>query len=452
MIIRKKLLLLIFCLFLGSISFADIHVTSWKQDVLFNSSGQEVVISAELVAGGLEKGYYHSSWSFIFDEKSNIKMLGNKILNNSPNNKIEFSNNRLKFEFDELRNGEKISIAFKYQEINKELETLKYIRQEAVIIPNWVKGVTSLRVRTPAELDIYSLNDKFKKSEDNTYIWSGFLNGKDGFSDIFQMTRKKARWEVTTRVEFTNDKPIKNVKANIPLNFIGGNNNVIEYNVYNTQVNYIDNDRISKNRDSISVDFKNLNSKEGFIELRAILENNYNNFSWMNDLDLNNILKIEEQYESQLRTLGQKIIVEDNSNSPNYIKIGKWVHKNIKYDIFYFGKNLTTLEILEHRKGVCEHYAILYQDLLRAMGIPAQTVSGISYSYEKKSFENHAWVIVNHNSSWLPIDPTWGIFSGKLPISHIFMFNYIKTPYGFTSTDKLQNFNIKIINDANFIE
>ena len=48
--------------------------------------------------------------------------------------------------------------------------------------------------------------------------------------------------------------------------------------------------------------------------------------------------------------------------------------------------------------------------------------------YNKKSFskENlHCWSLIKIEGKWLPYDVTWGIFSGKIPVTHIFKrFNY----------------------------
>ena len=41
----------------------------------------------------------------------------------------------------------------------------------------------------------------------------------------------------------------------------------------------------------------------------------------------------------------------------------------------------------------------------------------------KKTFsveDTHAWSLVKLDGIWLPFDATWGIFSGKLPVTHIF--------------------------------
>ena len=83
---------------------------------------------------------------------------------------------------------------------------------------------------------------------------------------------------------------------------------------------------------------------------------------------------------------------------------------------------MDAMKILSTGRGVCIHYAILYNNLLRTAGIPSVIVSGVSYDTEKNKFENHAWNLVYVNGEWISIDPTWGLYSGKLPVSHIFFY------------------------------
>ena len=46
------------------------------------------------------------------------------------------------------------------------------------------------------------------------------------------------------------------------------------------------------------------------------------------------------------------------------------------------------------------------------------------YVMENKDYfsseDGHAWSLININGKWLPFDATWGIFTGKLPVCHIF--------------------------------
>ena len=67
---------------------------------------------------------------------------------------------------------------------------------------------------------------------------------------------------------------------------------------------------------------------------------------------------------SKIIKKAKEILINDKSNKKKYIKLGRWVYKNMKYDMKYFGKRMSPEEILNKLKGVCEHYSILYNALL----------------------------------------------------------------------------------------
>lgn len=437
-----------------SSAFADLKVEEWKQQNTFTKYGQLVEITVKLRAIELEPNYYHSYWGYIFGNDSNIQIIEAKVVNSS-NYKSTFADNTLKIYFDKLFNNKTILLHFKYKMFNSELNKIKYIRREWVQVPKFANGAKgNVIVKIPDDMDVYSTNYIFKNNYD-TYYWNGIV-GKDGINELFQMTLKEAEWKVSTTINVkSNADNLENLKIVIPLNFIGGNNEIINYNIFNNQVSYIDNKIIKKNKDNAEIKFLKYKSNSGFVKIEAEVKNNYNNFYWLNDFDILDTLKINENYLSDYNTLINKIESEDKTHLPIHIKIAKWVHNNIEYNLKYVGKQMTSREILNLKEGVCEHYSILYQDLLRSIGIPAKTISGISYDFDKQKFENHAWVMVNYNSQWLPIDPTWGIYSGKLPISHIFLYNDIKNPikYSYLIYDnKDYNIDINIINDAEYIE
>lgn len=431
-------------------AYCDLKPNNWVQKNIFTNYGQEIEIIFDLKAKNLEKNYYYYSWSFIFDKKNRINIIEVSSLNNK---KVEYSfgDNILKIKFDKLFNNQLIKLKVKYQEFNNNISKTPYIRRELVQIPDFLAGTkATIFVKTLNEMDIYSLNEAFKKNGD-IYKWSDVVS-KNGFYDFFEMTIKEAKWHVSSIFELNSDNDIKSLKMKIPLNYIGGNNKVIEYiiktNQNNNQIKNID---FAKNVDTV-VEFKNFYSTEAIVKIDAIITNNYNNFYWMNNFNINDTLDIKNEYINTYNTLINKIQEEDKIDLPTHIKIAKWVNKNVIYTESYIGKNMTSMQILQEKKGVCEHYAVLYQDLLRSIGIPAKTISGISYNFKKQKFENHAWVIINYNNQWLPIDPTWGIYSGKLPISHIFLYNDIKNTINFQYPSKLKNVKTNIINKAEFIK
>lgn len=432
-------------------ALADLKVEGWKQQNTFTKYGQLIEVIVKLRATELETNYYHDYWGYIFGDGGNIEVVEARVVNSS-NYKSTFGDNTLKIYFDKLFNNKTITLYFKYKLLNDKINKIKYIRREWVQIPKFASGAKGeVIVKTLHNMDIYSTNYNFRENY-NGYYWSGII-GKNGINELFQMTLKEAEWKVSTTINIrSNIDNLEDLKIIVPLNFIGGNNEIINYNISNNQVSYIDNKIIKKNKDNAEIKFLKYKLNTGFVKIEAEIKNNYNNFYWLNDFDILDTLKINENYVSDYNTLISKIENEDKTNLPIHIKIAKWVHGNIKYSLKYVGKQMTSREILNLREGVCEHYSILYQDLLRSIGIPAKTISGISYDFDKQKFENHAWVMVNYNSQWLPIDPTWGIYSGKLPISHIFLYNDIRNPIKYSMYDNLDSVSVDIVNNAEYVE
>ena len=83
---------------------------------------------------------------------------------------------------------------------------------------------------------------------------------------------------------------------------------------------------------------------------------------------------------------------------------------------------ITATETLNNKRGVCHHITKLFNALMYSIGY--QTLYILGYALDKKikyGIEDaHAWSLVNIDGKWLPFDATWGIFSGKLPVTHIF--------------------------------
>ena len=83
----------------------------------------------------------------------------------------------------------------------------------------------------------------------------------------------------------------------------------------------------------------------------------------------------------------------------------------------------SALEIAVSRKGMCREYAVLTTALCRAVGIPAQIVTGYKYSGSHAGRSNvfvaHAWTQAYIGGKWIPLDSTvvalWGLF--KTPSS-----------------------------------
>jgi|AGTN01.1.fsa_nt_gi Transglutaminase-like enzymes, putative cysteine proteases len=96
--------------------------------------------------------------------------------------------------------------------------------------------------------------------------------------------------------------------------------------------------------------------------------------------------------------------------------ISRYVTKNIKFDRSpkMNGRTPLASEVLESKKGVCRDYANLMTALLRASGIPAKNISGLSLKNLKRSSDwsssggSHAWVEFCIGKEWYFADPSWG--------------------------------------------
>ena len=131
-----------------------------------------------------------------------------------------------------------------------------------------------------------------------------------------------------------------------------------------------------------------------------------------------------------MANIAREIIEDFDRNNKNsdfefldYMKIGLWIHKNIKYDMNYIGeKEFTAIDTYYKRIGGSHHCTKLCNALLYSLGYKVIYVVGYlsrnnkQFSYETK----HSWSLIQLNNKWYPFDSALGIVSGKLPVSHIF--------------------------------
>ena len=125
----------------------------------------------------------------------------------------------------------------------------------------------------------------------------------------------------------------------------------------------------------------------------------------------------------------------------DFVKIGQWIYENIKYDYSYYGQNeISATEVYNNGAGVCHHFTKLYNALLYSLGYQCIYVSG--YAIKKNDCFNddnrHAWSLVKVNDKWLPFDSTWGIFSGKLPVCHVFEKYHSSSERSTNGTDSIK--------------
>jgi hypothetical protein len=134
----------------------------------------------------------------------------------------------------------------------------------------------------------------------------------------------------------------------------------------------------------------------------------------------------------------------------------KIITHNIRYDYFRFLTGLSPFyepnKILKKGKTTCMGYSLLYEDILKKLGIKCEIVYGFvkDLDFQKKKFfneSNHAWNAVYIENNWISIDATWG--AGYTSQRKLFAWMHIKNqniiPWisKFNHIPNLDQFNIK---------
>jgi hypothetical protein len=92
-----------------------------------------------------------------------------------------------------------------------------------------------------------------------------------------------------------------------------------------------------------------------------------------------------------------------------------WVATNISYDIenmfalnFHEKKEDKIAKPLKTRKGICENYAALFNDICSKAGIKSFVVEGYTKQNGFTDYIPHAWCAALIDTTWYLYDPTWG--------------------------------------------
>ncbi len=123
----------------------------------------------------------------------------------------------------------------------------------------------------------------------------------------------------------------------------------------------------------------------------------------------------------KIQELANKLAKQENDLFLLVSKVGNWVKNNIKYDLNTLTASASKPAswVLQNKIGVCDEITSLFIAILRAQGIPAKFISGISYTNNPK-FSNkwgpHGWAEVYFpGTGWVPFDVTFGEFGWTDP-------------------------------------
>ncbi|HSD06276.1 transglutaminase domain-containing protein [Flavobacterium sp.] len=120
-----------------------------------------------------------------------------------------------------------------------------------------------------------------------------------------------------------------------------------------------------------------------------------------------------------------------------------WTASNIRYDVNYVLSPIDTessenkiKNTLLTKKGVCMHYAEVFNDIAQKVGFESYVVSGYTKQNGKVDILSHAWCAVKIDNTWWLFDPTWGAghVQNKKFVKKLNNLNYKVAPSQFIAT------------------
>ena len=431
-------------IFSSKILFNDNNIDLEKHDLLRRNYHKTCYVyedydlydvTFELKAVGLKENCFYNRASIGFTLNRIINILEFDI--DGKKSSYKYKNSLLEFNIH-LNNLESNQIHVKYKESKKNLtedekKGRKLFKTDWYGFSKQLKGqnaIFSLIIK--CDYEIIGFEKGFlTKIKEGEYKWGGEVPS-EGKEILVKMSRKTAKFDfkIVERIESKDKTPLDKTTFTLNSCFIGGNNEIKTMKYYSNQTKQIE----YKEKERI-YEIKFIKTKCYYGEF--IIEGQFINRckgEWKCDLIDEEIDKeIPNDYiynKEKFKKIAKDIINDyDKRNGKDmikvtdFVKIGEWVKDNIKYDISYSGRNdISATEIYNNRIGVCHHFTILYNALLYSLGYKCIYVSG--YAIKKndcfKSSNSHAWSLIKVNDKWLPFDATWGIFSGKLPVCHVF--------------------------------
>ena len=280
-----------------------------------------------------------------------------------------------------------LNIKIKMRHDIKNSETKNFLYQKILIYipPNFNNDTTcNYTFTSDSNSIIVGLeDDKFEQLNSNTYFYYGNCPSKY-IIDNLRLTPYQVTWNAYNEITMSIIKNPDMIFISIQKFYFGGSN-----------FNFTTNELLTskKENDSLTIDgfykliLHNFKEKEAYFKLNLTFSSSP--VFWnVTEKDIKNT-STEETV-----SLAQEILENDTSSKPDYYKIGKWVYKNIQYNISYSGKELSISEIIKLKQGVCMHYSLLYNSLLNSIGIETVYVTGYSVKNLNDVTKGlHAWTV-----------------------------------------------------------
>ena len=399
----------------------------------------------DIKAVGLSNNSYFPTCSHGF--KYNTKIEIQTLVINGIESNYKYKGHSIEFKINlyNLKTAN-IYICYKeYKDLNRltlgEREERNIYRSEYYGLSKLLAGqVAKFSLILKGSFDIVNFKDYFliknnKNLNEIEYSWGGVVPS-EGKRTLIMFSKNKANYSFKSIYKIHSYQNIKKTTLYIPIEFVGGNNEIINITASSLQTKDI---ILDEERRQYIVKFKNIGDKKGEFIIEGKLRNKCKG-EWLVDItdeEIDKMIPEEDKLcKPQLKKIAKKIIEDFDKYNKNkdfkfldYMKIALWVKNNIKYDLNYIGKmEYSAIDIYNMKVGVCHHFTKLSNALLYSLGYKVIYISGyvIKNNKEFDADSGHAWSLIKINNKWYPFDSTWGIISGKLPVGHIFEFFFSK--------------------------
>lgn len=369
-----------------------------------------------------------------FNLNDNVELINENV--NEQNQQIIYEKdenekiNHFKFNYNNVNNNDSFKIHFEYN-LKDVTNIVKYSFERTFSLPKDYEGAeSSLVVLIPNSYEIYNqkteilLNSGIENNH-HKFSWSGTIPTNEIITDTIFYTFQDAKWEINFNREFSSSKNFKGAIFNFPAYFNGGTNEVLTYLISSNAGDYSMTDSIKLDKGRIlSTYAKKLKTNSVFLKINATVKTRpFTKVDWSKIISQRDLTNIDNDDKKVLLKTLKKINREEKPGKPQFVRIGNWVHNYLHYDPMFENKDISPVKVLELQVGGCYHFALLYTYLLRANKTQSSMIFGKIHAKTKENkyeFVDHVWVIAKVQGKWLSLDPTLGIFSGKLPVSHIF--------------------------------
>jgi hypothetical protein len=148
-------------------------------------------------------------------------------------------------------------------------------------------------------------------------------------------------------------------------------------------------------------------------------------------------LQIPDSLTTTTNQIAKYIISNFDKDAEKSRAIFIWIASNIQYDIdnmfalnIYEKKEEKIAKALKTKKGICEDYAYLFNDICIKSGLKSFIVEGYTKQNGFVDYIPHAWCATLIDNNWFLFDPTWGsgYISGKKFIKKINNYYYKVQP------------------------